>query len=166
MDGTRYAEIRWAPALHLGQGLSLRDSIAAVVAVGVRVLLGAIIATARSIDRHALAIWIVGKQIAGNTVSIWMLEKAANQLEQMLDSLRSLLDIESFGWRDALDILPLFDAWSVDLLLADPPYGVDWQSGRRIDQFPKIIGDDARPCRRPRRESAHRRQRYPGPPCR
>jgi adenosine deaminase len=29
-DGTRYAEIRWAPALHLEQGLSLRESIAAV----------------------------------------------------------------------------------------------------------------------------------------
>lgn len=31
-DGTRYAEIRWAPALHVAGGLSLRDSIAAVVA--------------------------------------------------------------------------------------------------------------------------------------
>jgi adenosine deaminase len=30
-DGTRYAEICWAPALHLARGLSLRDSIAAVV---------------------------------------------------------------------------------------------------------------------------------------
>ena len=34
-DGTRYVEIRWAPALHLARGLSLRDSISAVVA-GVR----------------------------------------------------------------------------------------------------------------------------------
>ena len=31
-DGTRYAEIRWAPTLHVGRGLSLRDGIAAVVA--------------------------------------------------------------------------------------------------------------------------------------
>lgn len=31
-DGTRYVEIRWAPALHLERGLSLRDGIAAVVA--------------------------------------------------------------------------------------------------------------------------------------
>lgn len=31
-DGTRYAEIRWAPALHLGGGLDLPQSIAAVVA--------------------------------------------------------------------------------------------------------------------------------------
>ena len=30
-DGTRYAEIRWAPALHVARGLDLRDSIAAVV---------------------------------------------------------------------------------------------------------------------------------------
>ena len=34
-DGTRYAEIRWGPGLHLQRGLSLRDGIAAVVA-GVR----------------------------------------------------------------------------------------------------------------------------------
>ncbi len=31
-DGTRYAEIRWAPTLHLERGLSLRDGITAVVA--------------------------------------------------------------------------------------------------------------------------------------
>jgi len=30
-DGTRYVEIRWAPALHLAEGLDLRGSIAAVV---------------------------------------------------------------------------------------------------------------------------------------
>jgi adenosine deaminase len=30
-DGTRYVEIRWAPALHLAGGMSLRESIAAVV---------------------------------------------------------------------------------------------------------------------------------------
>jgi adenosine deaminase len=34
-DGTRYAEIRWAPGLHVRGGLTLRDGIAAVVA-GVR----------------------------------------------------------------------------------------------------------------------------------
>jgi adenosine deaminase len=31
-DGTRYVEIRWGPALHLGGGLNLRDGITAVVA--------------------------------------------------------------------------------------------------------------------------------------
>ncbi len=30
-DGTRYAEIRWAPGLHMARGLSLADGIAAVV---------------------------------------------------------------------------------------------------------------------------------------
>jgi len=30
-DGTRYAEIRWAPALHIARGLDLRESIGAVV---------------------------------------------------------------------------------------------------------------------------------------
>jgi adenosine deaminase len=30
-EGTRYAEIRWAPALHLARGLDLRASVAAVV---------------------------------------------------------------------------------------------------------------------------------------
>ena len=43
---------------------------------------------------------------------------------------------------DALDVLPRLDAWSVDLIATDPPYGVGWQSGRRREQFPKIVGDD------------------------
>ena len=30
-DGTRYVEVRWAPALHTGRGLSLGDGLAAVV---------------------------------------------------------------------------------------------------------------------------------------
>ncbi|MDP8926611.1 MAG: hypothetical protein M3M97_06815 [Actinomycetota bacterium] len=62
---------------------------AAVVAV-VAMLLGRIIAAARSIDRHADAIWTVGKQIAGNTVSIWMLEKTSEQMEATRDATRSL----------------------------------------------------------------------------
>jgi len=47
----------------------------AVVILIVAVLLLVIIATARSIDRHAKNIWTVGKNIAGNTVSIWMLKE-------------------------------------------------------------------------------------------
>lgn len=35
-DGTRYAEIRWAPNLHTARGLSLRDVIAAVIAGSAR----------------------------------------------------------------------------------------------------------------------------------
>jgi hypothetical protein len=48
----------------------------AIVVVVVAALLGLIVAAAKSIDRHAAGIWTVGKQIAGNTVSIWMLETA------------------------------------------------------------------------------------------
>ena len=62
---------------------------AAVVGV-VAGLLGLIIGAAKSIDRHAEAIWVAGKQIAGNTVSIWMLEKTNAQLESMVDTVRSL----------------------------------------------------------------------------
>ena len=62
---------------------------AAVVGV-VAGLLGLIIAAARSIDRHAEAIWVAGKQIAGNTVSIWMLEKTNEQLAEVSEVTRSL----------------------------------------------------------------------------
>lgn len=71
--------------------------IFAVVVVVVAVLLGLIIATAKRIDHHAQGIWIEGKQIAGNTVSIWMLEhtnelaastrEAAARLEQTAASM-------------------------------------------------------------------------------
>ena len=50
-------------------------AIGAVVVVIVSALLLIIIAAARSIDKHAAAIWLAGKQIAANTVSIWMLQK-------------------------------------------------------------------------------------------
>ncbi len=50
-------------------------AIGAVVVLIVAVLLLIIIAAARSIDRRANEIWIAGKQIAANTVSIWMLQK-------------------------------------------------------------------------------------------
>lgn len=50
-------------------------AIGAVVVLIVAVLLLIIIAAARSIDKRAAAIWQAGKEIAGNTVSIWMLQK-------------------------------------------------------------------------------------------
>lgn len=65
-------------------------AIAAVVVVVVAVLLGLIVAAAKSIDRHAAGIWTVGKQIAGNTVSIWMLEKTNDHLEAMTRAARSM----------------------------------------------------------------------------
>jgi hypothetical protein len=64
--------------------------IFAAVVVVVAVLLGLIIAAARSIDRHAAAIWIAGKDIAGNTVSIWMLEQTIGALRRLTDSARRI----------------------------------------------------------------------------
>ncbi len=45
----------------------------AVVILIVAVLLILLITAARRIDKHAAQIWTAGKHIAGNTVSIWML---------------------------------------------------------------------------------------------
>ncbi len=45
----------------------------AVVILIVAVLLIMLITAARRIDKHAAEIWTAGKHIAGNTVSIWML---------------------------------------------------------------------------------------------
>ena len=42
---------------------------------------------------------------------------------------------------DCRDILPSLP--KVDLVLTDPPYGVNWQSNWRDDTFDKIKGDDA-----------------------
>jgi hypothetical protein len=67
--------------------------IFAIVTMVVAVLLGLIIATARSIDQHAAAIWTVGKQIAGNTVSIWMLDQANALLREMQDEARGIREI-------------------------------------------------------------------------
>lgn len=61
----------------------------AVVGV-VAMLLKRIIEAAQSIDRHAADIWVAGKQIASNTVSIWMLEKTNEQLSSLVDTTQSL----------------------------------------------------------------------------
>jgi hypothetical protein len=65
-------------------------AIFGVVVVVVAVLLGLIIAAAKSIDRHAGAIWVIGKEIAGNTVSIWMLEQTIGSLRRLAESTRRL----------------------------------------------------------------------------
>jgi hypothetical protein len=65
-------------------------AIFSAVIVVVAVLLGLIIAAAKSIDRHAGAIWVVGKQIAGNTVSIWMLEQTIGSLRRVGESARKI----------------------------------------------------------------------------
>ena len=69
---------------------SLSLTIAAAVIVVVAVLLGLIIAAAKRIDAHAAAIWIVGKQIAGNTVAIWMLEHTNDTLTRVHEDIGSL----------------------------------------------------------------------------
>ncbi len=50
-------------------------AIGLVVVLIVAVLLLLILAAARRIDKGAAAIWQAGKEIASNTVSIWMLQK-------------------------------------------------------------------------------------------
>jgi hypothetical protein len=62
----------------------------AAVVVIVALLLGAIIAAAKSIDTHAAEIWVAGKQIAGNTVSIWLLDKTNDELRRVRDDVRGL----------------------------------------------------------------------------
>jgi hypothetical protein len=64
--------------------------IAGVVIVIVAVLLGAIIAAAKSIDRNASGIWTTGKQIAGNTVSIWILEKTLEKVDTIEDNVKGM----------------------------------------------------------------------------
>jgi hypothetical protein len=50
----------------------------------------AIIVTARSIDHHALEIWNVGKNIAANTVSIWMLNRTNQIAREILTTAQSI----------------------------------------------------------------------------
>ena len=64
--------------------------LSGVVVGVVAALLGGIIGAARSIDRHATDVWTVGKQIAGNTVSIWMLGKTNEQVARLLEAAQSI----------------------------------------------------------------------------
>lgn len=43
---------------------------------------------------------------------------------------------------DCRTVVPTLPRQSVDLLVADPPYGVNWQSGRRHERFDAMSGDD------------------------
>lgn len=61
---------------------SLIGGIAVILIVAVLLVL--IIVTARAIDRHAKDIWTVGKTIAANTVSIWMLQETNAVAGQIL----------------------------------------------------------------------------------
>lgn len=44
---------------------------------------------------------------------------------------------------DAADAVGTLSAGSIDLLLTDPPYGVEWQSGRRDQPLSLLEGDSA-----------------------
>jgi hypothetical protein len=68
-------------------------AIFAVVVVVVALLLGLIIAAAKSIDEHAAAIWTVGKKIAGNTVSIWMLQETNEELNGINNTVQTIHDV-------------------------------------------------------------------------
>ena len=53
------------------------------------------------------------------------------------------LELNQYLHGDAFELLPQIPDGSVDLLLTDPPYGIDYQSNRRIvmPKLPKIAGD-------------------------
>lgn len=42
---------------------------------------------------------------------------------------------------DARDYLPMLATESVDLVVVDPPYGVEWESGRRAESFGQLDQD-------------------------
>lgn len=42
---------------------------------------------------------------------------------------------------DNKDVIPILDSGCFDLMLTDPPYGINWQSGRRKVKHDKIAGD-------------------------
>jgi hypothetical protein len=64
--------------------------IGSIVIVVVAVLLGAILAAAKSIDHHARLIWTVGKEIAGNTVTIWVLDTIRQRSDHTHDAVKKL----------------------------------------------------------------------------
>ncbi len=68
--------------------IALIASIIGVVVVAV--LLGLVVAAARSVDRHSAAIRAAGEQIAGNTAAIRMLEQANDKLREIRASLEHL----------------------------------------------------------------------------
>jgi hypothetical protein len=64
--------------------------IGTVVVAIVAVLLGLVIAAARSIDAHAKEIWLVGKEIAGNTAAVWSLTQIAGTTPRVRRAAESL----------------------------------------------------------------------------
>ncbi len=67
----------------------------AVVILIVAALLIMIIQAARNIDYHANEIWQAGKRIAGNTVSIWMLQDTNIVAGDILKTAQSIAGVAS-----------------------------------------------------------------------
>ncbi len=67
-------------------------AIAAIAAgtVVIAVLLGLLIAVTHKIDGHVDGTWIAARQVAGNTVSIWMLERTNEHLADVANEARAL----------------------------------------------------------------------------
>ena len=53
------------------------------------------------------------------------------------------LEWDQYIQGDAFELMPLIPDGSVDLVLTDPPYGIDYQSNRRVvkEKLPKFNGD-------------------------
>jgi hypothetical protein len=80
-------------------------AIGVVVILVVAVLLLLIIQAANRIDRHAEAIWGVGKNIANNTIQIWQLQKTNATAGEILATAQTIATVaESIDGR--LERLP------------------------------------------------------------
>ena len=56
-----------------------------------------------------------------------------------------MLEINKIYQGDCLEILKGFDNKSVDIILTDPPYGMEFRSNHRYEKHAKIVGDDRYP---------------------
>ena len=80
-------------------------AIGLVVILVVAVLLMLIVRAANRIDRHAEAIWTVGKNIAANTVQIWQLQQTNATAGEILTTAQAIAGVaESIDGR--LERLP------------------------------------------------------------
>ena len=70
--------------------LTLGIALAVIVVVAILLI---IIAAANRIDRHALAIWEAGKNIAANTVEIWHLQKTNEVAGQILRTAQAIAGV-------------------------------------------------------------------------
>lgn len=57
---------------------------------------------------------------------------------------------------DCLEVMKTFEDNSFDLVLTDPPYGMEYQSSWRTDKYEKIDGDDSLDWLSPFLKEAHR----------